>query len=103
MHGGAIYAEDAEINFQGNLVFLENEARYGGAIYAKNSHFIISIGRKLSFLKNEAYKGGAMSLVGHSTTYLEAYSCITFVQNHAYHYGDTLQMITPMILNQQEF
>ena len=26
-YGGAIYAEDAEINFQGNLVFLENEAR----------------------------------------------------------------------------
>ena len=89
-YGGAIYAEDAEINFQGNLVFLENEARYGGTIYAKNSYFIISIARKLSFLKNEAYKGGAMTLVGHSTTYLEAYSCITFVQNHAYHYGGAI-------------
>ena len=56
-------------------------------------------------MKNEAYKGGAMTLVGHSTTYLEAYTVVSLlykIMPTTMVVQYTLQMITPMILNQQE-
>ena len=85
--GGAIYAKDAEINFQGKVAFLENRGDYGGAImlyenvsavtgkfsevsfvrnhaqesgsavYARDAQIIIRTGHKLSFVENEGYNG----------------------------------------------
>ena len=31
-YGGAICAQDAEVNFQGNIRFLDNEGEYGGVL-----------------------------------------------------------------------
>ena len=119
-YGGAIYAKDAEINFQENVVFRENEGEYGGAlmlyhnvsvvtgqfaevsfvrnhaqisggaVYARDSQIIIRTGQKLSFVENEGYNGGAMTLDSGSTIFLEENSSVTFVRNHAYHYGGAI-------------
>ena len=120
-YGGAICAQDAEINFQENVMFLYNEGEYGGAlllyqsnvsvlsgqfaevsffrnhaqesggaVYARDSQIVASVGKKLSFVEHEGYNGGAMTLTGHSTLYLEANSSVVFVSNHAYHYGGAI-------------
>ena len=73
--------------------FVRNHAhKSGGAIYARSSKIVISIGQKLSFVENEGYDGGAMTLSDGSTIHLEALSeansSITFVRNHAYHCGE---------------
>ena len=41
-------------------------------------------------MENEGYNGGALTLGGGSIIYLEANSSITFVRNHAYHYGGAI-------------
>ena len=92
-YGGAIYAEKAEINIQGNVVFLKNKGEFVGAVYVRDSVIIIRTGRKLSFVENEGRDGGAMTFVGGSTLYLEANSSVTFVRNHAYHYGGAIYYV----------
>ena len=123
-YGGAICAQDAEVNFQGNVKFLYNEGEYGGAlllyqsnvsvlngqfaevsfvrnhaqesggaVYARDSQLVISVGKKLSFVENEGYDGGAMTLTGDSTLYLEASSSVVFARNHAYHYGGAIYYV----------
>ena len=122
-YGGAIYAEDTQINFQGNVTFLENEGgcggalvlyqnvsvvigqfaevsfvrnraqESGGAVYARDSQIVITIGQKFLCAENEGYNGGAMTLTGDSTLYLEANSSITFIRNHAYHYGGAIYYV----------
>ena len=126
--GGAIYAKNALINFQGNVVFMENRGKYGGAlmlyqnvsvvtgqfaevsfvrnhaqksggaVYARDSKTIIRTGQKLSFMENEGYNGGAMTLDG-STIFFEGNSSITFVRNHAYHYGGAIYYVDDYINN----
>ena len=32
INGGAVYAKDAQINFQGSVMFLENRGGYGGVL-----------------------------------------------------------------------
>ena len=120
LYGGAFYAEDSDIIFQESVIFQENEGKYGGAlmlyrsvavfrgdvsfvrnhaqesggaVYARDSQIIISVGQKLSFVENEGYDGGAMALVGDSTMYLEANSSVVFVSNHAYHYGGAIHYV----------
>ena len=118
-HGGAIIAKDAVINIQGSVVFQENEGKYGGAlmlyqnvsvvigqfgevsfvrnhaktsggaVYARDSQIIVT-GQKFSFVENEGYDGGAVTLSSGSTIYLGDNSSITFVSNHAYHYGGAI-------------
>ena len=122
-YGGAISAQDAEINFQGNVVFLDNEGEYGGAlmlyqnvsvvigqfaevsfvrnraqesggaVYARDSQVVVSVGKKLSFVENEGYDGGAITLTGDSIIYLGTNSSITFTRNHAYHYGGAIYYV----------
>ena len=91
-YGGAIYAENAEINIQGNVVFLKNKGEFVGAVYVRDSVIIIRTGGKLSFVENEGHDGGAMTFVG-STIYLEANSSTTFIRNHAYHYGGAIYYV----------
>ena len=123
-YGGAICAQDAEINFQGTVRFLDNEGEYGGAlllyesnvsvlngqfaevsfernyaqesggaVYARDSQMVVSVGKTLSFVENEGYNGGAMTLTGDCTIYLEANSSVVFVSNHAYHYGGAIYYV----------
>ena len=92
-YGGALYAEDSEIKFQGSLLFLENEAEYGGAVYVRRSKLILNSEQKLSFVENKGYDGGAMTLDGGSTIGLDANSTVMFVRNHAYHYGGAINYV----------
>ena len=121
--GGAIYGENAEINFQGSVMFLENRGGYGGAlmlyqnvsvvigqfaeisfvrnhahksggaVYARDSQIVTKTGQKLSFVENEGYDGGAMTLVEGSTIFLEVNSSIVFTRNHAYHSGGAIYYV----------
>ena len=91
-YGGAIYADGTLINFQKSAVFLDNKGEYGGAVYARDSQ-IITTGQKLSFVENKGYDGGAMALAAGSTIYLNANSSITFVRNHASHYGGAIYYV----------
>ena len=65
----------------------------GGAVYARDSQIIIKIGQRLLFLVNEGNDGGAMTLDGGSTIYLEANSNITFISNYAYNYGGAIYYV----------
>ena len=44
-YGGAISAQDAEINFQGNVRFLYNEGEYGGALLLHQSNVSVLNGQ----------------------------------------------------------
>ena len=120
-YGGAICANNVEINFQGNIRSLDNEGEYGGAlllhqsnvsvltgqfaevsfvrnraqesggaVYTRDSKIIISVG---TFVENKGYDGGAMTLTGDSTIYLEANSSVVFASNHAYHSGGAIYYV----------
>ena len=124
-YGGALYADDVQINFEGNVIFMENEGEYGGAVmlyrnvsvvigqfaevsfvrnhayesggavYARDSQIINR--QKLLFVENKGYDGGAITLTGDSTVYLVANSSTTFIRNHAYHYGGGIYYVDDYI------
>ena len=48
-------------------------------------------------MENRGYDSGAITLSGDSTLYLEANSSVTFVRNHAYHYGGAIYYVDDYI------
>ena len=58
--GGAIYADQSRIEFEGHGRFVRNAARNGGAIYLQNnSTILLQPGVKIDLIGNSATKGGA--------------------------------------------
>ena len=55
-YGGAICADDVDINFQGNIRFLDNEGEYGGALLLHQSNVSVLAGQfaEVSFVGNHA-------------------------------------------------
>ena len=119
-YGAAIYSENSALNFQGHTIFLENEAEcggalllyknvsmtvgqlaeirfvrnhaqlLGGAVYARDSQIIMKNGGNLSFVENVGYDGGALAMVDGSVINFEVQSQMTFLKNHAQHYGGAI-------------
>ena len=112
IHGGAVYAEDSALSFQGNSVVSGNSARYyAGGIYSKNSNLtfrgstsfcsnsvqvlgggIYALGTSLyfignsSFTANTAARGGGEYLVN-SFNFLSQNASVTMDSNNATEYG----------------
>ena len=112
IHGGAVYAEDSGLSFQGHNTFSGNCAQYfAGGIYSKNSTLIFSgntsfcsnsgqflgggiyaLGTLLyfngdsSFTANTAARGGGEYLVN-SVNFLAQNASVTMDSNNAAEYG----------------
>ena len=58
-YGGALYADDVQINFQGNVIFMANEGEYGGALMLYRKVFVfIKQFVEVSFVRNHTYESG---------------------------------------------
>ena len=112
IHGGAVYAEDSVLSFQGHNIISGNSAQYyAGGIYSKNSNLTFSgstsfssnVGQLLgggiyglgtllhfignsSFTANIATRGGGEYLVN-SFNFLSQNASVTMDSNSAIEYG----------------
>ena len=58
-YGGAIYAQNAAIHFQGTVMFLENEGEYGGALMLSAKVSLVTEQlAEVSFVRNQAQESG---------------------------------------------
>ena len=99
--GGAVSVrgnseESCKILFQGELSFINNTGRQGGAISVHEA--VVAIYKKTSFIGNTADNGGAIILGGHS--YLSVNE-VTFRKNSAKKYGGAIFVEDDSWLNTQ--
>ena len=96
--GGALYVNDANYTFYGNISFVNNSARYGGALYIRNSSISLNADRHSSInftsiyvmlTHNLArYKGGAIYLS--ISANMQMYGNLSLKKNHALSGGGSI-------------
>ena len=85
-HESILYSDSSNISFYGNVVFINNKGKEGGAIVAYRStlHFENSIA---TFIGNSADNGGAINLKEGSVINISNVTNINLLENKARHYG----------------
>ena len=116
--GGAIYARDSEVEFngkdlilanttgrqgaenhtssstsisQGSSSFVSNWANYGGGIYSERS-YLIMVHHKCSYLNNTALRGGAQYFDVNSNFSLYQTAHVNFQDNNATEFGGAIHV-----------
>ena len=101
-YGGAINADDVEINFQENVTFLKNKGQYGGAINDINAK--INFQGKTMFLENEGENGGAIMLSRNVSVVTGQFAEVSFVKNRAQESGGAVYARdSKMVITGQKF
>ena len=77
-----------KVSFQGEIIFMNNSGRQGGALAAYNSKLYFD--GNVSFNGNSADKGGALSLKEGSVIYLKDNTHLIFKMNSADTYGGAI-------------
>ena len=73
------------VTFYGNTMFLQNNGRYGGAIYAEDA--VINIQGRVMFMENEGEYGGALMLYQNVSVVIGQFAEVSFVRNYAQESG----------------
>ena len=86
---GAICANNAEINIQGNIRLLNNEAEYGGALILHQSNVSVLTGQfaEVSFVGNHAQESGGAVYAIDSQIIIKSGQKLLFVENKGYDGG----------------
>ena len=105
VRGGAINAYESEIFFNGAapLFSLNTALRYGGGLYSVTSDITINRHTIVVFTNNTAENGGAIYFDGSSILRLEPFSTLTTSNNRASGYGGAIYHEDTVTLYQCEF
>ena len=97
--GGALFLSNTNFTTYGSISFVNNSAKFGGALYIKNSSILLNVTKHYSqnftqgvyimFLDNIAQLRGGAIFLKNSTT-MQIYGNVSLIRNYANHSGGTI-------------
>ena len=90
--GAANHASSSTLILQGSSSFMSNSANYGGGVYSESSNLII-VHNRSSYLNNMALRGGAQYFDVNSNFSLHQTAHVHFQDNNATEFGGAIYVV----------